>query len=179
MSVPGATFPQEVAFLYRLARTAPKGAVLVELGTYLGRTLVALAAAAQERNAAVVSVDNYTYPEPCSAEAVANNLRAVGLLGQADSPPIHLIEGDSRQRPDWLADINLLFVDSHHLRAHFDAEMEAWLGQVPIGGIVACHDYDSPTWLEMTSAIQHWLFTPQFDCLGCHRRLIAFRKVSA
>ncbi|MGK2951701.1 MAG: hypothetical protein ACSLEZ_04835, partial [Thiobacillus sp.] len=53
MSVPGATFPQEVAFLYRLARQAPKGAVLVELGTYLGRTLVALAAAAQERNAAV------------------------------------------------------------------------------------------------------------------------------
>ena len=142
MDIPGATFPIEVTYLYRLALQAPRGTTFVELGSYKGRTLTALAYAAQERQAKLVSIDNYGYEEDsCSLLEVQQNL-AKNDLGETDY--IRLIEGDSRQRPVEIANVGLLFVDSCHTKAHFDAEMSTWLEAVCKDGIIACHDFNSP-----------------------------------
>jgi predicted O-methyltransferase YrrM len=178
LAVPGMMREEELRFLWRLAMQAQAGSQFVELGTYLGRTLVVLGHVAQRRGKYLTSIDDYSYDERCSCAKVRENLIAAGLAAALDSAQIVLIEGDSRQKPAELVDIGLLFVDSDHFSTQFDQEMTAWLGSVRPGGVIVCHDYDSPTWLEMTGAIQRWLFTPQFARLGLVRRLIGFRKLT-
>jgi len=178
MSIPGASFPAELGWLYQLAMQAPAGMWFVELGTYCGRSLGVIAAAAAHRRGHVLSIDNYDpfdcQPRGRTPKVVRTHLEEVGLWDKH----ITLLQGDSRERPPDIDEVGMLFVDSEHTQIHFDAEMRAWLPYVVPAGIVACHDYNSPRWLEMTVAIQHWLFTSAFEHLGCERRTIAFRRTA-
>ena len=178
MAVPGTCVPREVAWLYRAAYAAPTGTQWVELGTYLGRTLIALAAAAQERKAWVVSIDDYSYHEPCTIEQVRRNLTAAGLASCDAAPKVTLVQGNSRDVPALIGKVGLLFVDSHHVREHFDAEMKAWLHRVVPGGIVACHDYGSARWPEITGGVKAWLDNPCYERMGLVRRLIVYRRLA-
>ena len=177
MTVPGLTRLEELTFLYDTAMQAIERSQFVELGTYLGRTLTVLAYVAQIKHSPLLSIDNYSYDNRCSLAQVRANLIEVGMEKSLEKGKIVLVDGDSRQRPGTLTDIGLLFVDSLHTRQHFDAEMNVWLGAVRQNGIVICHDYNSPTWLEMTGAINHWLINKHYERLGVARRLIAFRKL--
>lgn len=171
--IPGATFPNEVSFLYHMALRAPSYSTYVELGTYKGRTLTVLTYAAQNRRSKMVSIDNYQYEEDsCSLEEVRKNLEKNNLENS-----VRLIEGDSRQRPEDITSVGLLFVDSCHTKKHFDAEMLAWLDRVQKYGVVVCHDYNSPRWLEMTEAIDGWFKNKNYRYLGLERRMIAFQKL--
>ena len=177
LTVPGLMKLEELGFLYDTAMQATVGEYIVELGTYLGRTLTVLAYVSLVTHKKLISIDNYSYDARCSLGKVRANLISVGVGKQLDKGSIVLLNEDSRQRPDSVTNIGLLFVDSLHTRQHFDAEMTAWLGHVEIGGVIICHDYDSPTYLEMTGAIDHWLRTKRYQFLGTARRLIAFRKL--
>lgn len=173
MEIPGATFPKEVAFLYRMALDMPIYSTYVELGTYKGRTLTALAYAAKKRYATVISIDNYQYEEDsCSLAEVEENLMKNEL-----EDLVQLIEGDSSDRPPHIDSVDLLFVDSCHTKEHFDKEMSAWLGCVQQYGIIICHDYNSPRWTEMTGAIDSWFKNKNYRYLGAERRMIAFQKL--
>ena len=177
MEIEGATFPEEVRYVYQLARQGIHETFFVELGTYQGRTLSAIAHAANETKSIVVSIDNYQYDEPgsfsSSVEIVQNNLTIAGVPTHMD---VRYVDGDSRIVPDFVDVVGFLFVDSTHTRAHFNAEMEVWLPHVVPGGIIACHDYESPTWLEMTGVIKAWFDNKRFKYLGLGRRVIGYRK---
>lgn len=177
LTIPGMTTKEELEFLYEIAIQVSLHAQLVELGTYLGRTLSILAFAARLRESQLLSIDNYSYDEKCSLDKVRNNLIGAGFEKELSSQKIILLDGDSRSKPNFIREIDFLFIDSHHFKSHFDAEMQTWLDSVKQGGFIVCHDYTSPTWLEMTAAIDGWFKNNNYQKLGFVRRLIAFKKL--
>lgn len=169
MAMPGLITESEVRWLAELCGKAPrKGVVWVELGVFLGRSLSALCVCAGA-DVGVVGIDNWTYHVSCSEEAVRQGLERHGLAAR-------LVTGDTKIVPDGIERVGFLHVDSHHVAKQFNAEMAAWLPLVPVGGIVACHDYESPRWVEMRPAIDA-TFRAGWERLGIVRRMIAFKRM--
>ena len=169
LGMPGLIRDTEVRWLAELCERAPrKDVTWVELGVFLGRSLSVLCVCS-EGIVPVVGIDNWTYTVGCSAEAVRDGLARHGLSAR-------LVTGDSKIVPDGIGRVGFLHVDSHHVAKQFNAEMDAWLPLVPVGGIVACHDYESPRWVEMRPAIDA-RFRAGWKRLGIVRRMIAFERV--
>lgn len=163
-NVPGMIQSDECWLLYRLAEKAPAGGYLVELGTFKGRGAAVLALSGEGR---VITIDDYSYEVESSPMLVEANLKAVGLQAT-------IIEGDSAIIP-WMVDsVSLLFVDTEHTRERFGREMEAWLPLIRAKGIIACHDYASSKWPEITKAIREIL--PDWERLEVTRKLVGLRK---
>jgi predicted O-methyltransferase YrrM len=172
MGIPGRIMAGECGFLWDLVHLCPPGKVIVELGCYMGRSTAMLCHAAGPRKLPVYSIDNFSYRDPCSLGQTRENLERLGLKP-------NLIDADSRLGPSVTSRqlrgaVGLLFVDTDHVKTQFDAEMKAWLPVMHPQGIVAAHDYASPTWLEMKGAIDGWFAKPEWVRVGLVRRLIAF-----
>jgi len=165
------TRSDELAVLYDLCFQAPRSGWFVELGSYQGRSSVALCQAAREmkRDKWVMLIDNFSEDASISVYRLNYN------LGRLNFWPL-IVAGDSRTIPPQILPgqkVALLFVDSEHTAAQFEAEMDAWQPMLAKGAVIACHDYDSPTWTEMNGAIMKRL--GHLKRLGALRRLIAFR----
>ena len=174
MTIPGATTEQHLNFLYELAITAPQEP-MVELGSYLGRSLSVLSHAAKKVGTQLISIDNYTpedwAPETRTLADIRANLKKVDAWGKH----VRLIRGESTDTHR-IESVGFLFVDSTHTEEHFGAEMKAWLPLLVPEGIIVCHDWDSPRWTEMNNAIRGWLFRKPYDLIGIRGHIIAFRR---
>ena len=162
--VPGMIQSDECMLLYRLAEKAPAGGSLVELGTFKGRGAAVLALS---RRGPVITIDDYSYEVESSPMLVESNLEAVGLSAT-------IIEGDSATVPWQVDKVSLLFVDTEHTRERFREEMEAWLPLMMSSGIIACHDFRSAKWPEITKAIREIL--PDWERVAVTRKLVGLRK---
>jgi hypothetical protein len=122
-----------------------------------------------KRDKWVMLIDNFSYDKSISVYRLNYN------LGRLNYWPA-IIDGDSRIIPPQIIPgqkIAFIFIDSEHTAAQFEAEMDAWQPWLADGAIVACHDYDSPTWTEMNGVITKRL--GHLKKVGALRRLIAFR----
>jgi hypothetical protein len=168
MAMPGLITEGEVRWLAELCAKAPrKDVTWVELGVFLGRSLSVLCVMSGGE-VPVVGVDNWSYRVDCSEKAVRDGLARHNLTAR-------LVSSDSKVVPTGVERVGLLHVDSHHVAAQFNVEMDAWMGLVPKGGIIVCHDYASPRWLEMKPVIDT-RFRTGWERLGLVRRMIAFRR---
>ena len=146
LSIEGLTQPDELTLLYQLCFQAPDG-WFVELGSYLGRSSVAICQAGLELDCEVMLIDNFTpiikrgwQDKHGTASLLRCNLAAFGY------EPV-IIDGDSRDVPEVLrrgAGVAYLFIDSNHEPSHFEAEWDAWKDCLLPGAIIACHDYANP-----------------------------------
>lgn len=177
LSIDGLTTESELKFLYRLALEPSAGSQIVELGTFHGRSLLVLAHAARLKNIKLFSLDNYSYYKKCSLERTRNNLVERGFGKELDSSLIVLLERDSTDKPSEIEDVGLLFIDSKHTKEHFDTEMKVWLSSVPVGGIIACHDYDRFKPIEITRAIDGWFNNGKYQKIDHVRRMVGFRRL--
>lgn len=162
--VPGMIQRDECMLLYRLAEKSPAGGYLVELGTFKGRGAAVLALTGRGK---VITIDDYSYEVESSPMLVEANLNAVGLSAT-------IIEGDSATVPWQVDKVSLLFVDTEHTMERFRQEMEAWLPLMMRSGIIACHDFASSKWPEITRAIREIL--PDWERLNLTRKLVGLRK---
>lgn len=169
MRIPGATTRGEVDWLVKLAGMAPTGGVLVDLGTYNGRSAAALAMGAPQHR--VVTVDDYSHRD----DTKSSSTKTWGYMTELKCQMrVEVVQSDTRLVPPNVGRVALLYVDSNHTRAHFDAEMEAWLPRLVPGAIVAAHDYQSWHWPEITGAVDHWLH--EWARIGQVRYLVAHRR---
>ena len=146
------TNDEEIAALYsRAVQDAPPGALLVELGVWVGTSLVAMAGAARRLGRSdlrILGVDMWegSAGEPDLQEEAARtdlhsvtitNLREAGLLGM-----VALLRYDSVKAAHLFPDqsVDFVFHDSCHLKEHVLAELAAWRPKVRIGGTQAGHD---------------------------------------
>jgi hypothetical protein len=150
------------------------GAVFVEVGNYLGRSLCSLAevAAASGKDFTLVGVDHCRGSGPegphlkdYHAEAVAEGggtlagrlHRNVIECGYGDR--IALVVADSILAASFFADESLDWVhlDARHDREGLEAEIFAWLPKIARFGWLSGDDYDPVKWPDVVAAVDSLL----------------------
>lgn len=140
--------------LYRAALDAP--GVLVEIGSYCGKSAIYLGAAARERGNVLFTVDHHRGSEEMQSAWEHHDPEVVDpRTGRMDSLP-HLrrtiedagledvvvaVVGDSSVvARHWSTPVGLLFIDGGHSDDIAMRDYEGWSGAVIADGLVAIHD---------------------------------------
>ena len=145
-TVPGYIGELEFRALGLLAAGAPQSGVTVEIGSFKGKSTVALASiAAQSGLGPVVSIDPHTAPsvtdpmldgQRSSFDDFLNTLRATGIERQVEvhrAPSKDVAVG-------WNRPIRLLWIDGDHTYAGAKQDFELFSPHLAEGSIVALHD---------------------------------------
>jgi predicted O-methyltransferase YrrM len=138
-TVASAIRPAELAALLRLARGRR---AVTELGTGTAVSAIALALADGRRT--VVSCDPCVRPE---REAY------LALVGPSARARIELRTQRDSDGPRPGDAVELLFIDSEHLRESVLAAFGAWRDCLVAGAVVAFHDYDHPSYPGVREAV--------------------------
>lgn len=141
----------------RAVATAPPGSALVEVGVFLGKSLVYLAerARAAGKGLRVYGVDTwrgspefdgavYFNGRPANespGDMLASCFGAVVARGLADD--VTLIVSDGAKAAELFApgSVHMAFLDAAHDEASVARDVRAWLPRVAPGGFLAGHDY--------------------------------------
>ncbi|MFN2529736.1 MAG: class I SAM-dependent methyltransferase [Pyrinomonadaceae bacterium] len=156
------------------ARFFPEGALFVEVGTYLGRSLCSLAEVVElsGKNVKIIGVDTCRGSGPEGWRKQDYHGSAVqegggtfaGLLhkniidcGFGDM--ISLIISDSVEASQLFADgaIHWVHLDARHDYASVCSDIQAWLPKVRSGGWLSGDDYDKAKWPEVVAAVSELL----------------------
>jgi len=142
--------------LYAAARDVPVDGPLLEVGSYLGKSTLYLAAAARERKGVVVTVDHHRgseehqpgweYHDPSLVDP------AVGLVdtlprfrrtiaeARAEDVVIAVVARSEVLAPLWSTPPALLFLDGSHTEESARRDQDAWVAKLAVGGTLAIHD---------------------------------------
>jgi predicted O-methyltransferase YrrM len=119
-------------FLYELSKGAGERGAVVEIGTYIGRSTIALAFAQKEKGGRPIqTIDIARHPQ------LDQNLREAGVDEFVDVT----VRPSTDAARDWSEPIELLWIDADHSRVGLRADIKAWRDHVIEGGQVAFHDY--------------------------------------
>ena len=132
--------PAELATLLRLARGRR---AVTELGTGTAVSAIALALADGRRN--VVTCDPCVRPERAAYLALAGPSARSRIEFRAQPDSDGPRPGDA---------VELLFIDSEHVRESVLAAFRAWRECLAAGAVVAFHDYDHPSYPGVREAVR-------------------------
>jgi MMP 1-O-methyltransferase len=143
---PGYLAEREARFLMLAAAGAPASGAIVEIGSFKGRSTVALAAMAQRYGLGrVVAVDPHTSPsdtdpdlggQPSSYDDFVVNLQRADVARSVDS---RRMRSDEFAR-SWNQPIRLLWIDGDHTYAAVKQDLARFRRHLARGGILAMHD---------------------------------------
>jgi len=128
----------EMAILTKEASKVPKDGVIVEIGSYCGKSTVTLAIANPMAN--VFAIDPWGdrvingKPDPDKWDEFKNN-----IVGLSNITPIK--DYSENVGAMWKLDINLLFIDGDHTKFGVYTDLQLWIPHVVKGGVVLLHDY--------------------------------------
>jgi predicted O-methyltransferase YrrM len=154
--IEGFLHSREACALYDLARGLRRGAVVVEIGSWLGKSSVTIAKGLQRvPGARLFCIDPFDGAgDSASVEYYHASMAQRGspkerFLGNAERcgvrSIIYPLEGRSFDfAAGWKTPIDLLFIDGDHSFAAAERDYLDWNGHVRNGGYVAFHD----AWLE-------------------------------
>lgn len=145
---------EEAAHLHDTARSVT-GDWIVELGTWSGRSTVALGMGVKASRCRVVSYDRYEgVPEIDRTPTLAE---AQSTIDAFDLPlTVQLVEGDSTwSAGTWPIErrVSLLFIDAGHEADEVYNDARAWLPHCAPGALVLFHDY-AYGWPGVMAAVQ-------------------------
>ncbi len=148
--------PDEARALYAAALAGARVGPLVEIGTYLGKSAVLLAAAARAYGRKLITVDHHRgsvghqpgweYHDPDLVDPHVGLLdtlpgarRALARAGVERD--VVLIVGSSPEVAAlWTTPLGFLFIDGGHTDAAAQADYAGWAPLVAPGGLLAIHD---------------------------------------
>lgn len=146
----------EARALYAAALDGARSGPLVEVGTYLGKSAILLAAAARAHGRKLVTVDHHRgseehqpgweYHDPDLVDPAVGRLdtlpgarRTLARAGVEDD--VVLIVGSSPEVAAlWTTPIGFLFIDGGHTDAAAQADYAGWSPRIASGGLLAIHD---------------------------------------
>jgi predicted O-methyltransferase YrrM len=141
-TLPGMLTFDEVDCLYHLGQINQCDGVIVEIGSWQGKSTIALAmGAARVHREKIYAIDPHAiqpeegYPED-TRSAFTANIREAGL----DSQVIPMIMTSKEAASDWSQPIRLLWIDGDHRYESVKQDFLLWEPFVVDGGIIAMHD---------------------------------------
>jgi predicted O-methyltransferase YrrM len=149
--------PLERLLLYRLGLQQPAGAVLLEVGSYLGASACFLVAAAEEIGGQVHCVDTWRNEGMSEGfrdtwqEFRTNTERYASLIIPHRGHSVDVAGAFDGQ-------LDLLFIDGDHSYEGCRSDALAWLPHLKPGGIIVMHDYD---WAEGVQRVVAELIRPR------------------
>jgi predicted O-methyltransferase YrrM len=149
-SIPGWLSPREAEFLYESARALDVPGAILEIGSWQGRSTIALAAGSLAGDGRrVYAVDHFTGSAehrargPVSTfEAFREHIEEAGV-SRVVTP---IIASSTDAAPTFAEPIALLFIDGDHSYAGARGDFDAWVGKVVPGGCIAMHDSAPGAW---------------------------------
>ncbi len=122
--------------LFAAAQRLPKKAVVVEIGTYKGKSTICLALglmSAGNEDARIYSFDVIQDPDARQSAEKAGVGKYITFIQAASPPPA---EKWSREEP-----IDLLFVDGNHEPPYTENDLKYWLPKLRWGGTLIMDDW--------------------------------------
>jgi predicted O-methyltransferase YrrM len=148
--------PDEAEALYDAAWAMAPYGVLLEIGTYCGKSATWLGAAARDRGGRVVTVDHHRGSEENQPGWEWHDTSLVDPdLGLMDTLPffrrtVHaaglddvvtaVVGRSTTVSRLWSTPLALLFIDGGHTEEHAQNDYTGWSGFVMPGGVLAVHD---------------------------------------
>lgn len=142
--------PIEVKFLYEQARKLKNNGVIVEIGSYKGKSTICLAGGSEEgTKTKVYAIDPHmTDLEQkvfnkgiSSVEEFKNNIKNSGLRKFVEL----IVKKSEDAVKNWDKPIEFLWIDGDHTYEGAKLDFDLWSPFLVPGGIVAYHDSDGPT----------------------------------
>ena len=136
----------EARFLAMLAASTPADGLIVEIGSFKGKSTVLLASVAAHYGLGqIVAIDPHTSPSPTDpglppgASSFDEFSTALGSAGLEEQVEIH--RTFSREvAKDWNRPIRLLWIDGEHTYQGTKEDFEMFSPFLASGGVVALHD---------------------------------------
>lgn len=152
----------ERLLLYRLGKQQPPGAVLVEIGSYLGASSCFLAAAARKRGGKLHCID--TWDNKGMSEGKRDTWEEFSRNTGRFADEIITHRGKSTEISKiFNHQIDLLFIDGDHSYEMCKSDIEAWTPYLKKGGILIMHDY---TWAEGVNRVVNEIIRPRQIDIG-------------
>jgi hypothetical protein len=144
-TIPGYLLENEAKFLGVLAALTPADGVIVEIGSYRGRSTVMLAKVASHYGLRpVVAVDPHNSPiliKPGAPKTTSYDdfLESLRIANIADHVEPHLAYSTDVSAT-WNRPVRLLWIDGDHSYAGAKADLDGFLPHVAPYGVIALHD---------------------------------------
>ncbi|GAB6897227.1 class I SAM-dependent methyltransferase [Kineosporia succinea] len=155
-AAPGFMPPHEGQALYRAALAAQPSGPLLEVGSWMGKSALYLAAAAVQRGTRVVTVDHHRgseehqpgwdYHDPSLVDPVTGRIdtlplfrRTIARAGAEDVVVAVVARGETLASL-WATPLAFLFVDGSHTDESAQRDLASWAPHLAPGGTLAVHD---------------------------------------
>ena len=137
--IPGWLTPDQARLLWDTALAASPAPVVLEIGSYQGRSTVVLGSAVAQTGGRVVAVDpfvdDWKYGSPLTQGRFEAHLQRAAVADRVEL----LKEYSTRARPTWNSPIDVLFIDGKHDVWTVLDDLK-WATHVPDGAPVLIHD---------------------------------------
>lgn len=167
--------PVQERWLFKAASSLPDGAVIVEIGSFKGRSTCCLAYGCRGTSKHVFAIDTFEGNETDFFrrgfyEEFQRNIERCGLCAQVTA--VRARSSDAVK--SWHRPIHLLFVDGSHQFEDVVADFYGFFPYVVPGGVVAIHDV-TETW---PGPLRAWndVIRHQLDSTGACSTLAHGRK---
>lgn len=164
--------PQERLLLYRLAEIVAHhfdNPNIINIGVSWGASVHCLHAGAPQANITAIDT-NY-------------QKRPVQQLDRIDESKVNFVMADSKSLK-FDDDCHLVFVDGDHTYGGVKGDIDNWVPRIPVGGIIAFHDYqpqerDEKRLEGVKRAVNEWHKGKEVEWLVIEKKdsIIVFRRV--
>jgi predicted O-methyltransferase YrrM len=176
--------PEQARRLWDLARGVPELGTIVEIGSFHGKSTVALASSVTD-SASVYAIDPHagndrepgqwdgeTAEGQADHDAFFENITANGVVDR-----VTYVREFSQDAHDLVpGDIDLLYVDGAHGYAPAMSDITRWGGRVTPGGAMAIHDVYTSLFVSLAVMRALW-FSSTWQYAGRVRSLSVYRRV--
>jgi predicted O-methyltransferase YrrM len=144
LQIEGLTKQSELELLHRIALGMRSDALVVEVGSFRGRSTVAIAEGlARVEGARLVAVDPFTGDPGWEKETASDEARAIFDRNTASIPFLEVMQMPSLDAAAQFdaATIDWIFIDGLHDYRSVRGDIRAWAPKMKPGALMSGHDY--------------------------------------